>query len=547
MSYNYANTTNPQFQSGYTNTQALQRAASATAPQRYGAAINKTNAKLENIERDLLVKMQEQEQEAILEKKEKKSRNWKALGLTIATVIGLAVLGNRTSNKMAHLGQKVDDILVNKEWYQKLGKNCTNLKEKVKNFFLKNDNKFIRETSEDIADTYTKRHAKNKMKIANGYGRGFESIFSLTPPDVIKQSLTPINKQNPAEAMNSLEKLVGKDKAKHFYDQLFGEIGVDDNRVFCKELTDAIAEKFGAKKDGVIDTKKMLQIFEDMQKGSVDGIDLKEFTNVKMNQGEGFFGKFMSNWSSMNLVDNIGQKVAKLTGKEWKGFGRANLGDAMVKVTAVNGSLAKTGAGSFVQKCITVPTESISNFVNDKSNVGIGLSAMIFMLYQNMLKAPKEKKIATVADDYVGTLGSLAIATPLAFGATYKLATLGNLQGKTWLTKALKAPGKIFNLGLKQYGKDGKLLEEGAKTFGKTFKNGCGHTLRFMLIMFGFTGLFMKPISACIHKIFGKPYDPTEDDAKKEQLKQVQQQEIQDLYAQYVQNGGQVPQAVPIQ
>ena len=134
---------------------------------------------------------------------------------------------------------------------------------------------------------------------------------------------------------------------------------------------------------------------------------------------------------------------------------------------------------------------------------------------------------------------------PLAFGATYKLATLGNLEGKTWLTKALKAPGKIFNLGLKQYGKDGKVLEEGAKTFGKTFKNGCGHVLRFALIMGVFASLFGKPISALIHKIFGKPYDSTEDDARKAQEKQLKQQEIEALTAQYLQESGQIPQMMP--
>lgn len=546
MTYNYANINNPQFQSGYQTAQAVQRTV-ANAPQRYGSAINKINSNLQDVERDLYVKLQEQEKAAAKEKKDNKKRNWKALGLTLATVVGVAVLGNKSSNKMAHLGQKVDDFLCNKKWYQNFEKGCTKFKEKVKGFFLNSNNKFVKETSADFAETYTKRHARNKLKIANGYGRGFESIFSLTPPDIIRHSLADVNKQNPAKALESIEKLVGKEKAQTIYDQLFGKAGLEDNRKFCKELTDAIAEKFGARKNGVTDTKKLLQVFEDMQKGSVNGVDLSEFVGVKMNKGEGLLGKVMGNWSSVNAIDSVGGKVAKMMGKEWKGFGRGNLGDSMVKLTAVNGSLAKTKAGSFVQKCVTVPCESISNFVNDKSNVGIGLTALIYMLYQNVQKAPKEKKVATVAHDYATTLGSLAIATPLAFGATYKLATLANLEGKTWLTKLLKWPGKIFNLGLKKYGKDGKVLEEGAKTFGKTMKNGCGHMLRFGLIMFGFTGLFMKPITACLNKVFGKPYDSMEDDAKKEQAKQLQQQEIQDLYAQYVQLGGQVPQAVSIQ
>ena len=57
--------------------------------------------------------------------------------------------------------------------------------------------------------------------------------------------------------------------------------------------------------------------------------------------------------------------------------------------------------------------------------------------------------------------------------------------------------------------------------------------------------LFGKPISTLIHKIFGKPYDATEDDARKAQEKQLKQQEIQALTAQYLQESGQIPQMMP--
>ena len=70
-------------------------------------------------------------------------------------------------------------------------------------------------------------------------------------------------------------------------------------------------------------------------------------------------------------------------------------------------------------------------------------------------------------------------------------------------------------------------------------KNFTGHTLRFALIMFVFTSLFMKPIRACIQKIFGKPYDSAEDDKKIEAKKETEQAEIAELYNQYIQNGGQ--------
>lgn len=506
--------------------------------QRTGVAIAKTNAKLNHIEQDLFQKLEKQKIDDINEKKKKKSNNWKAFGLTLATVIGLAALGNKTSNKMANLGQKVDDLLANQNWYKNISSGFQNFKGKFKNFFLNNKNDFVRKTSEDFAETYTKRHARNKLKMANGYGRGFESIFSLTPPDVVRTSVKKMDAAKPGSGLNALKKLVGEDKAQGIYEQITKN-SIDDNRLFCKQLTDAIAENFGARKDGVTDTKKLLKIFEDMQKGKVNDVDLSEFTNVKMNSGDGILGKFMGDWTSVNIIDTIGEKVSKLFGKKWNGFARGNLGDALVKVNVVNGNLAKTGAGSFVQKCITVPTESISNFVNDKSNMGIFLSTMIFMLYQNMLKAPKEKKIATVADDYIGTLGSLAIATPLAFGATYKLATMNNLEGKTWLTKALKYPGKIFNLGLHTFDKNNNLIKCAENGFKNKTKNFTGHTLRFVLIMFVLSSLFMKPVRACIQKIFGKPYDPTEDDKKIEAQKLEQQEEIAELYNQYIQNGGQ--------
>lgn len=506
--------------------------------QRAGVAAVKANAQLNHIEQDLFQKLNTQKENEIKDQKKKKKNTWKAIGLTLATVIGLAVLGNKTSNKMANLGQKVDDLLLDKKWYQNMSSKWQGFKGKFKDFFLNNKNDFIRKTSEDFAETYTKRHAKNKLKMANGYGRGFEAIFSLTPPDIIRTSVKKMDATKPGSGLNAIKKLVGESKAQGFYEQITKN-SLDDNRKFCKELTDAIAENFGARKDGVTDTKKLLKVFEDMQKGKVNDVDLSEFTNIKMNGGDGFLGKFMGDWTSVNIIDTIGEKISKLFGKKWNGFARGNLGDALVKVNAVNGSLAKTGAGSFVQKCITVPTESISNFVNDKSNMGILLSTMIFMLYQNMLKAPKEKKVATVADDYIGTLGSLAIATPLAFGATYKLATMNNLEGKTWLTKALKYPGKIFNLGLHTFDKNNNLVKCAEDGFKNKIKNFSGHTLRFALIMFVFSSLFMKPIRAAIQKIFGKPYDPTEDDKKVEAQKVAEQAEIAELYNQYIQNGGQ--------
>ena len=95
-----------------------------------------------------IVEMQKEKAE------KKKSRRNKviAVGLTLATVIGLATIGNKSSNKMAELGQKVDDLVVNKEWYKKACNGWNTLKTKVKDWFLKNDNDFIRNTATDFAE-----------------------------------------------------------------------------------------------------------------------------------------------------------------------------------------------------------------------------------------------------------------------------------------------------------------------------------------------------------------------------------------------------------
>ena len=52
---------------------------------------------------------------------EKKNKNkfLKTALLTLGTVVGLAVIGNRSSNYMAKLGLKVDDYLLKQNWYRK--------------------------------------------------------------------------------------------------------------------------------------------------------------------------------------------------------------------------------------------------------------------------------------------------------------------------------------------------------------------------------------------------------------------------------------------
>ncbi|MBQ8475630.1 hypothetical protein IJ531_01055, partial [bacterium] len=210
-----------------------------------------------------------------------------------------------------------------------------------------------------------------------------------------------------------------------------------------------------------------------------------------------------------NIINAVRKK---LTGKEFDRHLKGNLGDSLVKFNVVNGSMAKTLPGKLVQNCITIPCESMGNFTNDKSGLGAFLCAMIMSLYNNTQDAPKGSKVATVADDYIGTMGSIAIATPLAFGATYGLASLKNLQHKGVISGILKGIGNIFGLGLSHYDAATNTMVKSGHPAARLI----GGALRLALIMVIMTPKFQKPIKAAIHKVFGKPYDKAEAEREKQ-------------------------------
>ena len=229
-------------------------------------------------------------------------------------------------------------------------------------------------------------------------------------------------------------------------------------------------------------------------------------------------GGIIGSWHPANFVNKI---VSFFTGKP-SAIGRGNLFDSLIKVNAVEGKLADTFLGSLVQKSVIIPTESISNFVNDKSTFGALLCAGILKpLFDKLQDTPKEKRIAVAADDLAGSMGSLAVTTPLACASTYGLATLGNLKGDTFLTKLLKIPGRFFNMGLDKYAADGSKIVrqtvknggiiQGIKNFlsgiGRKITNFSGGVLRIWLILFTFGSMFSKPLHKIIHKIFGEPED----------------------------------------
>ncbi len=411
-----------------------------------------------------------------------------ALGLTLGTVFFGAALANKSSNKMAQLGLKIDDLLLNNKTYQSITDAIKKQKEKIGRFLRKSD------TIKDIEETFKNRKAKPRCNAFRGYGQGFVSIFSLTPVDILKTGLKKagIDEKDPnliKNAAGKLHALLGEN-AEKFAEELYDKNSKLSNRELCQKLS-------GYFKDGKTN-QEFLDFLQNMQKGKVPGSEL--FTNVDMKGGP------IGGWWPVNLINSIGKKF----NKDFS-FCRGNLGDSLVKFNVVDGSLAQTTLGKLTQKSLTVPMESITNFVNDKSGLGFFLGLQIFGMYNNALDAPEGKKIATVADDFVGTLGSIAIATPLAFGATYGLATLGNLKGTTLLSKILKQPGKFFSIGLNKY--------EGVNTFKPGSKNiiprGFGLLLRFALIQRVFSPMIQKPIYNFIHKVFGKPYDKNEEEQKR--------------------------------
>lgn len=424
-----------------------------------------------------------------------------SLALTLSTVVGLAVLGNKSAHKMTELGFKVDEKLANSKIYKSISSFFTNAGKKASNLFKKS------KTGQDISETLKTRKAKPKSDMTRGYGRGFVSIFSLTPKDVLDKSFKG---KSADEIKNVLKNILDDVDADSISKKIAGENPIKDNREFCEELSNAIRKHFNCKNDN----KAFYNVLRRLENGEFGA----DFTNVKMKEKGA--GALVGSWWPVNIIESIG-KVFK---KDFK-FGRGNLGNSLIKFNVVNNSLADTKIGSLAQKSILIPTESISNFVNDKSGMGALLCASIMSLYNNVQDAPKEKRLATVADDYVGTMGSIAISTPLAFATTYGLASLKNLEGKSFISKyVLKPLGKIFGVGLDSIAKDGTITA-GSKNFFKRFGGGA---LRFTLIMFVFSNWFSKPIRGAIHKIFGKPYNATEEQ-QKAQLEAQKKQIIPEL------------------
>jgi len=436
----------------------------------------------------------------------------KSVTFAIATTVGLAILGNKMSNKTAELGQTIGDDIIAKTAPYKWLQNCGN---RIKTSLLKsiNNNKYTKE----IYTTFTQRFEHAKLDIARGYGQGFLGIFSLTPVEIMQKSLAKmgISADNIDDAVKVLnQKLKIEDKtARKLAEQLLGTAKDKMTRKeICQMLTQGISDGFGCK-----NKKELLALFKDMQTNP----EFADFYNIKMSDKG--LGSILGSWWPANIINTItmGKFQRHLTG---------NLGDSLVKYNVVNGTMAETKIGSLMQKAVTIPTESISNFVNDKSGAGALISAgCLVPLYNNVQDAPKKKKIPTILNDFVGGIGTFALSMPIANKLVYGHATMANFDTKDKiLLKPFQFIGRFFDAGLK----DTAVTKTGflgllQKTGGK-IKGFLGGGMRGYLIMLAISPIVGKVIHNIVAKIFGKPYDPAEE-AKQKQLEEQKNTVIPEL------------------
>ncbi len=472
-----------------------------------------------------------------------------SLALTAATVVALAALGNSklSTKTMVGLGNKVDDILLNNNTYKNITGALSRAKEGVVRFLKKS------KTINNVIETLKNNKAGPKWNIAQGQGQGAKRIFKMTPPDVIKTALDFSDDAAKAGTLDTLKKLVGSEKAA---ETLYDTIKTSENGEVCKKLTDLIAQNFGCVgTDGKINKKNLDKILNQLKSGIINGlddsnplgIDVSNLTGVVMDSG---FSKakgikkignaaigFQTAWWPVNGIN----KVIDALHLPVKHIGRGNLGDALIKYNVITGQAADTALGRLVQKSILLPTECISNFVNDKSGAGVLISLMALpSMFNNVQEAPKDQKIATAADGLISGVGSFTVAMPLAFGTTYGLASLANMttrkQGGGLLAGPLRAIGKFFGMGLDHVIKGvatpkalpfkNALLNAPVVLFRKAKGLG-GGAMRFVLISMVLSAAFMGPIRKVVNKIFGKPYDIDTEAAKKAQEEQQKQLQIQ--------------------
>ena len=460
-----------------------------------------------------------------------------SIALTLLTTIGVAALGNRSLKFMANLGKNLDSALLKEgSLYSKFSNGLNSAKE----ILGKNLRKI--KVFDDIAQTLKTKKAKPRIALAKGTGQGFSTQFSYTVGDVAHASpfkgiFEQLQKsglsKNKAEEMlknallgdfsqvpegfvdgikkqssnfdSALKNLIGDglndeknfEYFKNAFIQMSQDIKIGDKTVkieakeFANDLLTAIKNKHGKSPEELQDF-----LFK-LKEGKAEGCEF--FTEIPMNR-EGFVG----GWWPSEFIRKAGQKIGIF--KEKNTLGKGNMGDALIKYAIASGQLAQTAPAKLLQASVMIPAESISNYVCDHAGMNAFMLSSLYTLFNTAQDAPKGQKASTVADDFIGTIGNIAISTPVAFGVTYGLASLRDLKGNNIGSKILRPIGKFFGMGLNKFDDMGKLVEGTSNPVIKF----AGGALRFIMIMFVISPIVQKPIRALIHKVFGKPYDPSE-------------------------------------
>ena len=489
-----------------------------------------------------------------------------SIGLTAVTVVAFATLGNKSIKKMSQMGLDVDKFLQNNDLYNKVTGFFKRGTDKVKKTLMKS------KTVQNVTEAIKNKMEKPVLSLAKGTGQGLKIQFAHTLPDIMEA--LPLKAQG--ETFKELKKVLGKgdalkliasatpdadeakliqeltakigDKAKatklikevisknsglqtdlaelvgeanvkkYFSNCLGGNVPRADVKEFVEGLTKDIVDKFlgdnYTKKD-FVDLLTKIKAGDKITDKLGNEVDFSKFNGITMNR-EGIIGS----WWPYNIINSIAKNFNG--GKDIR-FTKGSLGDALLKYNVSAGKCADTTLGKITQNLLLVPGESISNFCCDAAGMNFFILTAIVNLFNTAQDAPKEQRVATVADDFVGSIGSLMVTMPLASAATYGLASLKNIDknNASFVSKYLLRPiGKVFGMGL-DAAKNGKTWKNFPARFG-------GGLLRLIMIMFVFSPFFSKPINAAIHKVFGKPYDADEA-AKQKELEAQKAQIIPEL------------------
>lgn len=396
----------------------------------------------------------------------------KIVALSIATVVGVMFLGNKIAHPSQKLGDMIDNVLLDKN--NILGKAYTGISElfskgakKAKKILLKPQ--FMQDIS-----TALKNPKAQRWSLFKGYGNGAKGIFAQTVVDTIKNAL----EKDADGTKRALQSLLGADNVT----KILGDLNDPKitNVAFADNFLDLV--KKASDKDG----KGLQKFFETIDAQSA-------LSNVKM-----------KDWRFVNGLNKIAKNI---TGKEIRML-NGNLGDSLMKYSAIRGQSAKTLPARIIQLLPTLMTEQYSSFVNDKSDFGIMLVVTsVCPTIAKMLDMPAEQRARTEAHDLLSSSLSFLASMPIAFGTVYGAAALKDVSKNP----LLKTIGKVFSFGL-----DGRKTSLGGVA---GVVGGIGRLLAIVT----FSGLASKPISKLCDKIFGKPYDKSEELKKQAQQQQMEQ------------------------